>query len=364
MSAHDRNLGAGTCGSSAPYRGDVAIMEQPVRPSELPRLTIGILAYPGCMSSEVLGTADVLQVGARVAAGGSSLPGVEVDVRVVTARPSLRLRVATGAQLHVGPAVHCDVLVVPGFNAAADEREMDALLSGLRPERDFLREQFDAGTQLVSVCVGAFLLAEAGILDGRRATTSWLHAPLLRARHPQTEVVDDDLVVRDRGVTTAAAFSAMFDMTLDLLRELFGDRTADSTARIMLLDATREKQTPYVDERLLASAGTSFGATVQRWLRHNLDVPFDLGVTAAQFSVSPRTLSRKFADDTGTTPLKYVHGERMRRAKHLLSSTGQSVAEIAQRVGYRDAATFSQLFKRQVGLAPRDYRARFAARPH
>jgi transcriptional regulator GlxA family with amidase domain len=312
------------------------------------------------MSSEILGVADVLRVGARVAAV-SSVAVADVDVRVFSARPSFRLAVADGAQLHVGPAVKCDVLVVPGFDAAADGREMDSLLAGLGPEKRLIREQFDAGTQLVSVCVGAFLLAEAGVLDGRRATTSWLHAPILRARHPLTRVEDDHLVVRDRGVTTAAAYSAMYDMTLDLLKELFGHRTADRTAAIMLLDSTRERQTPYIDERLLASAGTSFGATVQRWLRNNLDAPYDLEMTAAQFSVSTRTLSRKFVDDTGTTPLKYLHAERMRRAKHLLGSTSQSVTEISRRVGYRDAATFSQLFKRHVGLAPRDYRTRFAS---
>lgn len=332
-------------------------------PPNPPGLSVGILAFPGCMASEVLGIVDVVKVGMRVAASSASGPEVAVEVHVMSARPSLKLNVAGGALLHVGPARQCDVLIVPGFNTGADQREVNTLLAQLRPERDFIRGQFDAGTQLVSVCVGAFLLADAGILDGRRATTSWLHAALLRERHPGTEVADDLLVVRDRGVTTAAAFSAMYDVTLDLLREVLGDMAADWTAKIMLLDATRERQSPYVDERLLASAGTSFGATVQRWLRNNLHEPFDLGATAAQFSVSPRTLSRRFADDTGTTPLKYLHSQRMRRAKHLLSSTTQSISEVALRVGYKDGATFSQLFKRQVGLSPRDYRARFASKP-
>ena len=336
------------------------VSSKPPNPSAL---NVGILAFPGCMASEVLGIADVIQVGMRVAAATAPSATADiVDVRVMTARPSLHLNVVGGAQLRVGPARTCDVLIVPGFNAGADEREIDHVLKELRPEQELIRARLEAGTQIVSVCVGAFLLAEAGVLDGRRATTSWLHAPLLRARNPKIHVTDEDLVVRDRGVTTAAAFSAMYDLTLHLLRDVLGERTADATANIMLLDATRERQSPYVDERLLANVGTSFGATVQRWLRNHLDEPFDLAITAAQFAVSPRTLSRRFAEDTGTTPLKYLHQQRMRRAKHLLSSTTQSIGEVAQKVGYRDAATFSQLFKRQVGLTPRDYRARFAPR--
>lgn len=329
---------------------------------EPPQLRIGVLAYPGCMPSQVLGIADVLKVGLQVAAATLLGPTPDLDVRVMSARPSLRLDVAGGGQLLGGPASVCDVLVVPGFNAGADEREIDSTLTTLRLERDFLQERFRDGTQLVSVCLGAFLLADAGVLDGRRATTSWLHAPFLRRRHPGTTVVDDHMVVRDRGVTTAAAYSAMFDLALQLISDLYGRRVAERTAAIMLLDATRERQTPYVDEELLAATGTSFGAAVQRWLRSNLHQPFDLSLTAAEFAVSPRTLNRRFADDTGTTPLKYVHSQRMHRAKHLLSSTTQSVAEVAQRVGYRDAATFTQLFKKQVGLTPRDYRARFAPR--
>ena len=200
----------------ANYDGDMAMSEAARGVAQgMPRLRIGILAYPGCLPSEIFGVADVLAVGARVAAGSAG-DGIEVDVRVMTARPALRIHGPSGALLHVEPATECDLLIVPGFNAAADESELDSCLADLMPEQRFLRGEFDAGTQLVSICVGAFLLAGAGVLDGRRATTSWLHAPILRARHPQTIVVEGDLVVRDRGVTTAAAFSAMFDVTLHL----------------------------------------------------------------------------------------------------------------------------------------------------
>ncbi len=231
----------------------------------------------------------------------------------------------------------------------------------LRPEVDLIRSSFRSGTQLVSVCAGAFLLAEAGVLDGRRATTSWVHAPALRRAYPLVDVAEQQLVVHDRGVTTAAAFTSMFDVTLQLLRATLGERAAELTARIMLLDDARTDQTPYVDERLLAPRGASFGASVQRWLRSRLDQPFDLGETAAQFSVSSRTMSRNFLRDIGKSPLGFVQEERLRRAKQLLASTDQPVQEVARRVGYQDPSTFSQLFRTRVGVTPRVYRSRFTS---
>lgn len=100
---------------------------------------------------------------------------------------------------------------------------------------------------------------------------------------------------------------------------------------------------------------------MQRWLRHHRDEPFDLRRVAAEFSVSPRTLTRRFAAETGQSALRNLQSQRVRRAQHLLATTQQPVAEVARRVGYGDAATFSQLFRRTVGLSPRDYRADFGA---
>jgi len=325
---------------------------------------IAILAYPGCFASEVFGVLDVLTIGRHVA-GGADLDARDPDVvavEVAGVRSSPRIETSGGVDLVApAPSGPPDVVVVPGFEPRGARTDIDGVLAGLRPEIEFVRGAHEAGAQVVSVCVGAFLLAEAGLLDGRRATTSWVFARALAERSPTTELQVEELVVRDGGVTTTAAFSAMYDFTLQLLAEQRGADVARRTARVALLDDARGSQTPYVDGELLPPAGSSFGAGVQRWLRHHLDEPFDLRRVAAEFNVSPRTLTRRFAAETGQSALRYLQSQRVRRAQHLLTTTQQPVAEVARRVGYGDAATFSQLFRRTVGLAPRDYRAQFGA---
>jgi len=326
-------------------------------------MRVAIVAYPGCFASEVFGVLDVLTIGRHVArSGGADAADVAppLAVEVVGARASSRVEASGGVTLVVRPPTATpDVVVVPGFELGDPADDLDGVLAGLAPEIRLVRTAHEQGAQVVSVCVGAFLLAEAGLLAGRRATTSWLFARALAERSPGTVVAAEELVVRDGGVTTTAAFSAMYDFTLQLLGSQRGPDVARRTARIALLDDARGSQAPYVDGDLLPPGGVTFGAEVQRWLRQHLDEPFDLGRVAAEFHVSPRTLIRRFTADTGQSALQYLQSQRVRRAQHLLAATRQPVAEVARRVGYRDAATFSQLFRRVVGLSPRDYRAQF-----
>lgn len=322
-------------------------------------MRIGLLAYLGCFASEIFGISDVLAIGSRVAR--TVRPDEATPVaEVVSARPSLRVPAAGGVLLAGRPASDCDVVVVPGFEASTHDGPVDDLLTGLGPELAFLRRAHDDGAQVVSVCVGAFLLGAAGLLEGRRATTSWLFADTLARRHPGCSVEPSELVVRDGGVTTTAAFSAMYDFTLQLIASLYGDEVARATARIALLDESRTSQSPYVVEDLLPPSGSSFGAEVQRHLKATLAEPFELSAVAAAFNVSPRTLSRRFRADTGLTPLAFVQAQRVRRAQHLLATTTRPVGEVAAQVGYTDPSTFSELFRRVVGMAPRDYRTQFS----
>jgi transcriptional regulator GlxA family with amidase domain len=216
-----------------------------------------------------------------------------------------------------------------------------------------------AGRAVVSICVGAFILGTAGALDGRRATTAWLFAEDLRSQVPAADVVSDEIVISDSGVTTTAAFSAMYDFVLDLIERHHGATVARRTARIALLDDSRTSQSPYVDERLLPPAGSSFARSVQRQLERHLDVPYDLSGLAEHFHVSPRTLLRHYKAETGEAPLAHLQRARVRHAQHLLETTTWTLGEVQRSVGYRDSGAFTALFRRYTGLAPRDYRSRF-----
>ncbi|HEY3466324.1 MAG TPA: helix-turn-helix domain-containing protein [Amycolatopsis sp.] len=315
-------------------------------------LRVGVLAYPGCFASEVFGVPDLLTMATHVAGPGHA--GYEVSVL----SPRRRVAAAGGAVLSVSPLREVDVLVVPGF-ALVPGFDVDAMLASLAPELAAIRAHAATGNVVVSICVGAFLLAEAGLLHGRQATTAWLFAEELARRCPGADVRPDRLVVTDSGVTTTAAFSAMYDFALELIRQHSGARVARTTARLALVDDARASQSPYVDARLLPQPGNEFSRRVMRRLDQNLADRYDLGALAATFNVSTRTLLRRFADETGRSPLAHLQSSRVRRARHLLETTDRTVASIAAAVGYRDAGTFTALFAKHTGQRPRDYRAAF-----
>ncbi|WP_020667620.1 GlxA family transcriptional regulator [Amycolatopsis nigrescens] len=315
-------------------------------------LRIGVLAYPGCFASEVFGVPDLLTMATHVA--GPDRAGYQVSV----VSPRRRVVASGGVALTVSPLREVDVLVVPGFELAPG-LDLDAKLAPLTGEVAAIRAHAAAGNVVVSICVGAFLLAKAGLLARRRATTAWLFADELARRCPEAEIRPEQLVITDSGVTTTAAFSAMYDFALDLIREHSGAAVARTTAQVALVDDARTSQTPYVDARLLPQPGDEFSRRVMRRLDQNLADRYDLAALAGTFKVSTRTLLRRFAAETGQSPLDYLQSSRVRRARHLLETTDRTVAGIAAAVGYRDPGTFAALFAKHMGRRPRDYRAVF-----
>ncbi|WP_172387892.1 GlxA family transcriptional regulator [Streptomyces sp. MNP-20] len=318
-------------------------------------LRVSVLAYPGCFASEVYGVLDLLTMATHVAAAhGAAEPSYEATV----VSPRRRVTASGGARLDVSAPRPADVVIVPGFELSP-ALDLAATLAGLEPETASIRSQAAAGGAVVSVCVGAFLIAEAGLLDGREATTSWLFADRLARRYADVRVRPEQLVVTDRGVTTTAAFSAMYDFALRLVREHDGPRVARGTARVALLDDARSTQSAYVDPELLPTGGTGFAQRVKRWLDQRLGIRYDLTALARAFGVSTRTMLRRFGEEAGETPLAYLQGARVRRARHLLETTDRTVASIAADVGYRDSGTFSGVFARHTGRQPSAYRATF-----
>ncbi|MDX2290825.1 MULTISPECIES: GlxA family transcriptional regulator [Streptomyces] len=311
-------------------------------------LRVSVLAYPGCFASEVFGVPDLLIMAGHVAAAQGR---AEAAYETTVVSPRRRVLASGGSRVDVSAVRPADVLVVPGF-ALSPALDLDATLAHLAPETAAIKAQAEAGTAVVSICVGAYLLAEAGLLHGREATTSWLYADRFARRYPDVRIRPEHLVVTDRGVTTTAAFSAMYDFALRLVRDHDGPRVARGTARLALLDDARATQTPYVDTDLLPATGHAFAAGVMRRLDQNLAARYDLPALAREFGVSTRTLLRRFGAETGRTPLAYLQAARVRRARHLLETTDRTVAAIAADVGYRDPGTFTALFVRHTGRRP------------
>ena len=219
-----------------------------------------------------------------------------------------------------------------------------------------MRKCFAKGSALAGICAGSFLLAQAGVLDGRRATTAWVCAPQLAQLYAGVTVQAEAVLVEDGAVVTTGAVSAAFDLALHLVKRLWGAQTASTTANLALLPAVRPSQTPYVDSAVRVQSLAPFAQGVAQWLQHRLDQPFDLATLARAFHVSPRTLLRRVREQAACTPLALLQRARVEQAKHLLRTTPHSLAQITQAVGYSDVSTFSRLFAAHAGCSPARFR--------
>lgn len=311
------------------------------------------------MATEIFGLSDVLLIASHIdrALDRSKLAVQPFDVQVV-GLVGRSVNVAGGVSVSTKrPAGRYDLLIVPGPEISRRDAWGDKL-ARLSVELAFIRKTFAAGTPVASVCVGAFLLGEAGLLAGRRATTAWLFTDELAQRYPQVQVQADAVLLEDGAVTTTGAVTSAFDLAIHLVKRSLGAQVAAATARVALLPHPRATQAPYVDLALMARRLPTFSQNVAQWLDGRLADPYDLTLLAAAFHVSPRTLLRRIKAETGHAPLLLLQTARIEKAKQLLTSTTWSIARVTQEVGYTDVVSFTRLFVSQVGETPAKYRRR------
>ncbi|MEV6875959.1 helix-turn-helix domain-containing protein [Amycolatopsis sp. NPDC051128] len=218
------------------------------------------------------------------------------------------------------------------------------------------------GARIASICSGAFVLAETGLLDGLRATTHWAAAAELARRHPSI-VVDPDVLYVDNGqFLTSAGAAAGLDLCLHLIRRDHGSAVAADAARLSVMPLEREGgQAQFIVHDPPPTPRGSELEPVLAWLEENCALELTLAGIAARVGMSTRTLNRRFREQTGTTPLQWLLRARVRRAQHLLEATGDPVDRIAADVGFGSPTAFRERFKRGVGTSPQAYRASFRA---
>jgi transcriptional regulator GlxA family with amidase domain len=330
-----------------------------------PVFTVGILAIDGCMMSSIASASDTLRVAQTLAE--IRHPGSAPILRTVVFGARGQTSVRTSSGLDVGgivpPPEQMDIVVIPGMlhHSPADLVERTVVL---KPEMELLRALHLRGVTLAGTCSGSVLLAETGLLDGHRATCSWWLAADFRTRYPAVRLEPDALVVEDGGVVTTGGACAVQMLMLRLITRAGGEELAQQTARMLLIDAGRQSQAPYVSDALIAKPRHSLSEKAEHFL--NAELHRDIGVAelAQACGTSDRSLLRHFRTHHGTTPQAHIQHLRVERAKALLESTHLSFEEIVERCGYSDAASFRRLFKRAAQMTPHDYRERFRLRPH
>lgn len=224
-----------------------------------------------------------------------------------------------------------------------------------------VRAAHRAGARVASLCTGAFVLAAAGLLDGRRATTHWAHTEALAARYPRVRVDPDVLYVDEGSVLTSAGKAAAMDLCLHLVRLDHGSAVANTVARRLVVPPHRDGgQAQFVSTPVPAADGGPLGELLP-WALERLDQPLTVTDLARRARMSTRHLGRHFRAVTGTTPLRWLLTQRIRRAQELLETTGEGIDAIAEATGMGSAATLRRHFNRTVGVPPDAYRRTFRA---
>jgi transcriptional regulator GlxA family with amidase domain len=305
------------------------------------------LCLDGVVAFDLSVPAQVFGVAARP--GGESL--YEFAACSVDGAP---VRTTTGFEVVPGRGLDAledaDTVVVPGYFAMLEPPPAAAL--------EALRAAASRGARAISVCTGAFGLAHAGLLDGRRATTHWAFAERLEAGFPTVEVVPAALYVDEGAVMTSAGLSAGIDLCLHVVREDFGAAAGDRVARHMVAAPHREGGQAQFIDRPPAHVEGSLEPT-RRWAEERLAEPLDVAAMARHAAVSPRTFARRFRAETGTTPLQWLLARRVLEAQRLLERTELPVDAVAWRAGFGTAASLREHFRRATGTTPTAYRRAF-----
>ena len=315
---------------------------------------IGILLYPRAQLAAIHGLTDLFQVASRLAAGGET-----------EARPALRVShwqegPSSGAvervfDTHPGRPGRPGILILPPSLGAPITPEAAAA-----PAR-WLSARHAEGATLCSVCAGAFLLAETGLLAGRTATTHWTYTETLARRFPDVRVDTDRLVIDDGDLITAGGLMAWTDLGLKLVDRLMGPTVMLKTARFLLVDPPGREQRYYSSFAPPLQHGDQPILKVQHWLQATGARDVSLAAMAHRAGLEERTFLRRFRKATGLKPTEYCQQLRVGKAREMLELTSRTIDQVAWDVGYEDAGAFRKVFQKVMGLTPGEYRSRFGA---
>ncbi|MGC4747800.1 GlxA family transcriptional regulator [Micromonospora sp. DT201] len=256
----------------------------------------------------------------------------------------------------LGPVDEADLVAIPAHGQG---------VTAPGPVLDALRRADARGAHLFSVCSGAFLLGEAGLLDDRECTTHWRYVDELQRRHPRARVRCNSLYVQDGRLLTSAGTAAGIDACLHLIRQEHGSTTATRLARRMVVPPHRDGgQSQYVEAPIPKAPEAPTLEPVLEWLMGHLDRTITVEELAARAGMAPRTFARRFRAETGTTPHDWLTNQRVLLARRLLEETPLSVEAVADQAGFGDAAALRHHFSRRVGATPHSYRTTFRDRTH
>jgi transcriptional regulator GlxA family with amidase domain len=304
-------------------------------------ICIGIILYPGSQRSAALGLADLFEIAGRIAR--EAAPAV----------PSLQVRMLEQPWPEGSDAPGCDVLILPPSLEPPITPATAAPLAG------WLRARHAEGTVLASICAGAFLLGETGLLQDREVTTHWAYAEAMKVRFPTARVDTDRLLIDGGDIISAGGLMAWTDLGLRLVARFLGPVVMAQTARTLLVDPPGREQRYYSGFAPKMTHGDSAVLKAQHFLHESSGRETRISVLSQQAGLEERTFLRRFLKATGLTATDYAQRLRVTKAQELLQFGRLPIESVAWQVGYSDASAFRKIFLRIVGLTPGEYRQRF-----
>jgi transcriptional regulator GlxA family with amidase domain len=318
-------------------------------------MRILLLALEGFWDTGLTVMLDAFKI-ANGFAGGQTASALRFDVSIVGVRK--KVRSGQGFSIPVKPVtpdLKPDWVIVPALNTSRPEQLIPALdRRDVKQATEQLRSWHAAGAHIAASCIGTFVLAEAGLLDGGEATTTWWLSPLFRQRYPNVRLDETRMLVTSDRIVTAGAAMGHLDLALWFIRQASPELAA-IVSRYLLADL-RSSQAPFIIPNHLAQADPLI-QRFERWARAHLKQGFSLSAAAGALATSPRTLQRRCEAVLGRSPLSYFQDLRVERAQSLLHGSGLDVDAIAAEVGYEDGATLRTLLRERLGRGVRELRA-------
>ncbi|MDF1820977.1 MAG: helix-turn-helix domain-containing protein [Alcanivoracaceae bacterium] len=322
---------------------------------------VAVFAIDDILATGVTGPLEAFNI-ANVQADVLGLPPeqrftwtvVSVDGKPVRSSAGFMLPVAGNYNL----ASNADIIIIPGFNHRSGRDVSDFVANVPDGYLDWLRAQARRDRVLCGICSGSFVLAEAGLLDGYRATTSWWLTKAFRRRYPAVDLHPREVATEDGNRYCGGSASSWMHVCLRLVRRYMNDEVAQACARILLVDPDAT-QAPLLDAEHLTVNRDDVLERVIEHMRSHLDSDLPVSELAQLAAMSERNFVRRFRDTTGMPPGHYLQRMRLDTAKRLLADTDEHLEDIVHRVGYRDVSSFRRLFKKEVAVSPAQYRRRF-----
>ncbi|MDE1934594.1 GlxA family transcriptional regulator [Bradyrhizobium sp.] len=305
---------------------------------------IGVLIFPDFQLLDASGPISVFEIAGRLA-------GKPTSIRVLSEMPGA-VRSSSGVEMlarGLRSASGLSTLIVAGGEGVISASKSARYLA-------FVRTAAKRGVRIASVCSGAYVIAEAGLLDGRRATTHWRRTRHFLATYPKVKLESDRIFVRDGDIWTSAGISAGIDLALAMVAEDFGEEVSRQTARQLVVYARRSGGQSQFSSLLELKAPTGRFASLLTWARENLDAPLTVEHLAEKAGMSSRHFTRAFVAETGTTPFKAVERLRLEVARQQVQSSSEAIERVAHSTGFRDPERMRRAFIRAFGQPPQSLR--------